>query len=151
RRSHLTPKCRRCRNALRNRRENEAMQRREFMALSAGALIAARSARSGGTVSPELGKLSLKEAADRIRAKKVSPVELTEACLARIDVYNHKTNAFITVMRDLALKQARELEKEQMAGRFRGPLHGIPIALKDNIDSAGTRTTAGSKTLEGNV
>jgi aspartyl-tRNA(Asn)/glutamyl-tRNA(Gln) amidotransferase subunit A len=71
--------------------------------------------------------------------------------LANIDRDNPKTNAWITVMRDQALAQAKELAREQAAGRFRSPLHGIPIGLKDNIDTAGTRTTAGSKTLEGNV
>ena len=123
--------------------------RREFMGAAAGMALAARSAFSQG--SSDLAMLSLTEASQRIRAKKVSPVELTEACLARIKAFSPKTNAFISVMREQALKQARELEKEQMAGRFRGPLHGIPIALKDNIDAAGVRTTAGSKTLEGNV
>ena len=101
--------------------------------------------------SNDLSALTLKQASDRIRAKKVSPVELTEACLARIKTYNSKTNAWITVMRDQALAQAKVLEKEQAAGKFRSPLHGIPIGLKDNIDIAGTRTTAGSKTLAGNV
>jgi aspartyl-tRNA(Asn)/glutamyl-tRNA(Gln) amidotransferase subunit A len=122
--------------------------RREFMAAGAGAVLAARAAFAEST--PELAMLSLKEASDRIHSKKVSPVELTEACLARIKTFNPKTNAFISVMREMALKQAKELEKEQMAGKFRGPLHGIPIALKDNIDAFGVRTTAGSKTLEGN-
>jgi aspartyl-tRNA(Asn)/glutamyl-tRNA(Gln) amidotransferase subunit A len=102
-------------------------------------------------VDNDLSGLTLKEASERIRAKTVSPVELTEACLARIKTNNPKTNAWITVMRDLALAQAKMLEKEQAAGKFRGPLHGIPIGLKDNIDTAGTRTTAGSKTLAGNV
>ena len=102
------------------------------------------------TSSADLAMLSLKEASERIHTRKVSPVELTEACLARIKTFGPKTNAFISVMRDQALKQAKALEQEQMAGRFRGPLHGIPIALKDNIDAAGVRTTAGSKTLEGN-
>src|ERR1700729_351853 len=101
--------------------------------------------------SNELAALSLKEASDRVRSKKVSPVELTEACLERIKTYNPKIDAWITVMREGALAQAKVLEKEQAAGHFRGPLHGIPIGLKDNIDSAGTRTTAGSKTLAGNV
>src|ERR1700729_1107953 len=101
--------------------------------------------------SNELAALSLKEASDRVRSKKVSPVELTEACLERIKTYNPKIDAWITVMRDSALAQAKVLEKEQAAGKLRGPLHGIPIGLKDNIDTAGTRTTAGSKTLAGNI
>ena len=96
-------------------------------------------------------ELTLKQASDAIRAKKVSPVELTEACLARMKTYNPKTNAWITMMHEQAMAQAKVLEKEQAAGKLRGPLHGIPIGLKDNIDTAGTRTTAGSKTLAGNV
>jgi aspartyl-tRNA(Asn)/glutamyl-tRNA(Gln) amidotransferase subunit A len=99
----------------------------------------------------ELCALTLKQASDQIRAAKVSPVELTEACLARIKTYNPKTDAWITVMREQALTHAKLLEKEQAEGKFRSPLHGIPIGLKDNIDIAGTRTTAGSKTLAANV
>src|SRR4029077_5284010 len=72
------------------------------------------------------------------------------ACLARIQTYNPKINAWITVMREKALAQARELEKEQAAGRFRSPLHGIPIGLKDSIDPAGVRTTAASAVYEYN-
>jgi aspartyl-tRNA(Asn)/glutamyl-tRNA(Gln) amidotransferase subunit A len=102
-------------------------------------------------MSNELVTLSLKEASDLIRKKKVSPVELTEACLDRIKTFNPLLDAWITVMREQALACAKVLEKEQAAGKFRSPLHGIPIGLKDNIDIAGTRTTAGSKTLAGNV
>ncbi len=122
------------------------VNRRDFLIASAGAIAVARAADS-----TDLSELTLKQASDRIRAKKVSPVELTEACLARIKTYNPKIDAWITVMREQALTQARVLEKEQAAGKFRSPLHGIPIGLKDNIDIAGTRTTAGSKTLAGNV
>ena len=64
---------------------------------------------------------------------------------------NPKLNAFITVLRDQALAQARDLDAEQRAGRFRSPLHGIPIALKDNIDTAGTRTTAASAVFDDRV
>jgi aspartyl-tRNA(Asn)/glutamyl-tRNA(Gln) amidotransferase subunit A len=103
------------------------------------------------TPGSDLSALTLKQASVLIRAKKVSPVELTEACLATIKTYNPKTNAWITVMHEQALAQAKVLEKEQMAGHWRSPLHGIPIGLKDNIDTANVRTTAGSKTLEGNV
>ena len=101
-------------------------------------------------MSNDLAALSLKEASNLIRARKVSPTELTEACLERIKTFNPKLDAWITVMREPALAQAKVLEKEQMAGKFRSALHGIPIGLKDNIDVAGTRTTAGSKTLAAN-
>ena len=70
-------------------------------------------------------------------AEQVTSVDLTRACLARIDVYQPKLNAFITVMREQALARARTLDEERRAGKLRGPLHGIPIAIKDNIDTAG--------------
>jgi aspartyl-tRNA(Asn)/glutamyl-tRNA(Gln) amidotransferase subunit A len=98
----------------------------------------------------DLAGLSLKEASGLVHSKKVSPVELTTACLDRISTFNPKIDAWITVMREQSLAQAKVLEKEQAAGKFRSPLHGIPIGLKDNIDIAGVRTTAGSKTLAAN-
>ena len=79
-----------------------------------------------------------------IRKKKVSPVELTKACLARIDQANPSLNAFITITRESALQQAGVAESEVMRGNWRGPLHGVPIALKDLFDTAGVRTTAAS-------
>jgi aspartyl-tRNA(Asn)/glutamyl-tRNA(Gln) amidotransferase subunit A len=92
----------------------------------------------------DLASLTLKDAADRIRAKSVMPSSLVEACLRRIEIYNPKLNAFVTIMREQAMAQARQLEAEQKRGTLRGPLHGIPIALKDNIDTAGVRTSAAS-------
>ena len=124
-----------------------ANTRREFLAMT----IAAAAAALRGDTRDELTALTLKQASDAIHARKISPVELTAACLARIDAYNSKIDAWITVMREQAMERARMLEAEQAAGRFRGPLHGIPIGLKDNIDYAGVRTTAGSRTLSGNV
>src|SRR5579864_1371942 len=94
---------------------------------------------------------SLRQASENLRAKKISAVELTQACLERIQTFNPKINAWITVMREQALAQAKALDQEQASGHWRGPLHGIPIGLKDNIDAAGVRTTAGSKTLAGNI
>jgi aspartyl-tRNA(Asn)/glutamyl-tRNA(Gln) amidotransferase subunit A len=88
--------------------------------------------------------LSLSEASRLIRDKKISPVELTQACLKRIERLNPKLNAFITVTADSALAQAREAEAEVQRGHWRGPLHGVPIALKDLFDTAGVRTTAAS-------
>jgi aspartyl-tRNA(Asn)/glutamyl-tRNA(Gln) amidotransferase subunit A len=98
-----------------------------------------------------LAGLSLAEASARIRSQRVTATQLAEACLARIATYNPKLNCFITVMREQALAQARELDAEQRAGRLRGPLHGIPIGLKDNIDTAGVRTTAASAVFDDRV
>ena len=88
--------------------------------------------------------LTLAEAAAQIRTRKLSPLELTRACLARIERLNPALNAFITITADSALEQARQAEAEIMSGRWRGPLHGIPIGLKDLLDTAGVRTTAAS-------
>lgn len=68
-------------------------------------------------------------------------MELTNACLARIEELNPRLNAFITVTNDSALAQARAAEHEIQHGRWRGPLHGIPIALKDLFDTSGVKTT----------
>src|ERR1700716_1092480 len=98
---------------------------------------------SGGA-SDDLTRTSIREVADLVRKKKVSPVELTTACLARIDRINPALNAFITITAESALEQAREAEVEVQRGKWRGPLHGVPIALKDLFDTAGVRTTAAS-------
>lgn len=87
---------------------------------------------------------SIAKAGELLRQKKISPVELTEDCLKKIAELNPHLNAFITVTTDEALAQSRQAEEEIHRGRLRGPLHGIPIGLKDIIDTAGTRTTAAS-------
>jgi aspartyl-tRNA(Asn)/glutamyl-tRNA(Gln) amidotransferase subunit A len=87
---------------------------------------------------------SISAIAERIRQKSVSPVELTKECLARIEQSNPQLNAFITVTADSALEQAWQAETEIGHGHWRGPLHGIPLGLKDVIDTAGVRTTAAS-------
>jgi aspartyl-tRNA(Asn)/glutamyl-tRNA(Gln) amidotransferase subunit A len=142
------------------------MTRREFTlsvlgtAASAGRVVSAarratqapasQSTRPAST-GEALAGLTLAEASARIRAGTVTATDLVNACLARIEIYNPKINAFITVTRDAALAQARMLDAEQRAGRLRGPLHGIPIALKDNIDTAGQRTTAASAVFDDRV
>jgi aspartyl-tRNA(Asn)/glutamyl-tRNA(Gln) amidotransferase subunit A len=95
--------------------------------------------------------LTLTEACRRLRAREVTSTELVQAYLDRIKIYNPKLNCFITVMHDKALEQADQLDKEAKAGKFRGPLHGVPIVLKDNIDTAGTRTTAASQVFDDRV
>src|SRR6266516_3060314 len=87
---------------------------------------------------------TIQQLSQEIRKKSISPVEVTRDCLARIEKLNPKLNAFITVLADTALDQARHAEQEIHSGNYRGPLHGIPIGLKDLIDTAGTRTTAAS-------
>ncbi len=87
---------------------------------------------------------TIQQLSRQIRDRAISPVELTRDCLARIENLNPKLNAFITVLADSALDQARRAEREIHSGNYRGPLHGIPIGLKDLIDTAGTRTTAAS-------
>src|SRR5437667_1814124 len=140
------------------------LSRREFSIAVLGAAAAAtravqaapfQSARA--SAAPAIGgndalaRLTLADAAARLQSGAVTSVDLVNACLARIDVYNPKVNAFITVMREAALAQARMLDAERRAGRIRGPLHGIPIALKDNIDTAGVRTTAASAVFDDRV
>ena len=95
----------------------------------------------------ETVQLTLEDAAALVRDRRVSPSELTEACLARIEAVEPQLNAFVTVTRDLARAQAREATAEIKSGRYRGPLHGIPVAVKDLFATQGIRTTAGSRIL----
>ena len=87
---------------------------------------------------------SIVEISELLRTRELSPVELTKQCLERIEKLNPTLNAFITVTSQSALEQACTAEKEMLQGHWRGPLHGIPLALKDLIDTAGVRTTAAS-------
>ena len=86
---------------------------------------------------------SIVELVPLLRSGAVSPVELTQSCLGRIDA-RPELNVFITVMRERALADAQRAEEEIAAGRYRGPLHGVPISIKDLVDIAGTPTTAAS-------
>lgn len=90
---------------------------------------------------------TITEVAPLLRARKLSPVELTRATLARIERLDKKLNSYITVMREEALAGAAAAEKEIAAGKYRGPLHGVPISIKDMFATRGVRTTAGSKVL----
>jgi aspartyl-tRNA(Asn)/glutamyl-tRNA(Gln) amidotransferase subunit A len=124
--------------------------RRTFLAAAIGAAV-------GLAAQPILGQsqdvtaLTLKKASELLKSKTVSAVELTQACLRRIDTHNPTLNAFITVTADEAVSAARAMDAEQRRGRWRGPLHGIPIAVKDNIDTAGIRTTAASELFKDRV
>jgi aspartyl-tRNA(Asn)/glutamyl-tRNA(Gln) amidotransferase subunit A len=119
------------------------MDRRTFLTIG-GAAVASLAVDPAHAQPSDLSGLSLRRAGDLLRSKAASPVDLTQACLRRIERYNPSLNAFITISGEQALAEARTIEAEQRRGRWRGPLHGIPIALKDNIDTAGVRTTGAS-------
>src|SRR5687767_2419104 len=95
--------------------------------------------------------LGVAEAGQRFRSRELSPVELTCALLARIERLDSRCHAFIRVLPDSALAEAQQAGMELLAGRIRGPLHGIPYALKDLFDVAGVPTTCSSKILRDNV
>ena len=87
---------------------------------------------------------TISELAQGLRQREISSVEITQECLRRIDRLNPSLNALITVTAESALAEARRAEAEILGGEWRGPLHGVPVALKDLIDTAGVRTTAAS-------
>ncbi len=124
------------------------MTRRGFGVLVGGAVVAEGLVRAWPALGEATGEgltgKSVTELSEMIHNRSVTPTQLVQALLDRIGVLNPKVNAYVTVMGRQALEQAAQLDAEQKAGKFRGPLHGIPLALKDNIDTAGTRTTAAS-------
>jgi aspartyl-tRNA(Asn)/glutamyl-tRNA(Gln) amidotransferase subunit A len=99
----------------------------------------------------ELHRLTVAEMARLIERRQLSPVELAEAQLARIDRFDRQLNAFLLLTPEKAQEQARIAEREIMAGDYRGPLHGIPFGLKDIYCTAGIRTTSHSKICESYV
>ena len=127
--------------------------RRHFLqhaALAAGASALPAQSQGQSTDVP-LHSLSLTEAAARIRQRSLTSTALVAALFERITKLNPSLNAFITVAHESALREAAALDREAEAMRFRGPLHGVPLAVKDNIDTAGTRTTSGSLVFDDRV
>jgi aspartyl-tRNA(Asn)/glutamyl-tRNA(Gln) amidotransferase subunit A len=100
-------------------------------------------------MSGDLAGLTLAQAAEAVRERRVSPVELTDACLEHIQAVEPRINAFIAVTAESAREAARQAADEIAGGNYRGPLHGIPLALKDIIDVQGVPTTAASKVRAG--
>ena len=95
----------------------------------------------------EFERGTVAELAPLIKSRKLSVADVTKRFLDRIERYNPALNAFQTITAEDALKQARVLDRELRAGKWRGPLHGIPFSIKDNLATRGVKTTAGSKQL----
>jgi aspartyl-tRNA(Asn)/glutamyl-tRNA(Gln) amidotransferase subunit A len=100
------------------------------------------------TINQQLSFSTIHELSDQIRTHEVSPVEVTEQLLKRIELLNPKLNAFVTLTAELAMAEARQAEKDIMNGEYKGPLHGIPIVHKDLYYTKNIRTTASSKILK---
>lgn len=100
------------------------------------------------TLHPELSYIPIHELSERIRAREISPVEVAEQAIKRIEQVNPALNAFVTVTSELAMGQAKQAEQDIMRGGYKGPLHGIPIVHKDLYYTKGIRTTASSKILK---
>src|SRR5881392_1140883 len=94
---------------------------------------------------------TIAEAAKQIAAKQLSPVELTRACLDRLRALDDRLHAFVHLTEEQALAEAREAERAIMAGGPKGPLHGIPIGLRETFGAGGIPTTCGSKILQDNI
>ena len=99
----------------------------------------------------ELPFLTASQLSNLIETKEISPVEATEAYLDRIEEVDPKLNSYITITGEQAFESARQAEQEIAAGKHRGPLHGVPMAVKDQFNTAGVLTTGGSRILKDNV
>ena len=99
----------------------------------------------------DLDGLTVVRAARLLKTRKISALELTRACLARIERLQPTLNAFITITAEHALRQARRADREIRKGKYRGALHGIPVSVKDLYSTKGIRTTAGSLILMDHV
>jgi amidase len=133
----------------------EAVTRRTVLGLlGASALVHAAGCGNSSTSQPgtnhaePLHYVSLGEIARRIAARDVSPVDLTERMLDRIVAVDRSLKSYATVMRDEALATARGAEQEIRAGRYRGPLHGVPVAVKDLCYTKDVRTMGGTTVRE---
>ena len=127
------------------------VSRREFLQGTLGGAAALGLTMQNTSHNSDFHFLSISELSELIRTRKVSPVEVTRSILDRIENLNPKLNAYITVTGDAAIKSAHQAESEIGQKKWRGPLHGVPIALKDLFDTAGIRTTAGSAVFKDRV
>ena len=136
--------------------EGAGMNRRSFVKAATSALAAAplvsRISRSAAAASKfDPGFATASQAVRAIRTGVISARELTEHTYRRIRQHNPKVNAFVTLIEEQAMARAREADEALAAGKVWGPLHGLPIVIKDNFSTAGVRTTSGSKKFENHI
>src|SRR6201984_971073 len=131
-------------------KQEDGVSRREFViaagtaAVVSGAFAASGTPASANTSANEICRMDAVTLADKIRTKQLSPTEVTEAVLARMDKVNPVISAFCTPAPDVARAQAKAVEADIMAGRSLGPLAGVPIGIKDLVYTKGIKTTSGS-------
>src|SRR5271170_6679557 len=125
---------------------SEGVTRRNLLASAAAIAAASRAQAASDPLD-----WTLTEASQALIKKTISSEELTKLCLARIHKLDPSLNAFITLDEQAALQQARDCDKQRKAGRATSALYGVPIALKDNIDTAGLRTTAAAQVFKDRV
>lgn len=130
---------------------SDSITRRDLLVAAAAITSLARSVKIRAGVTSDPLDWTLTQASQALAAGTVSSEELTRLCLARISKLDRALNAFITLDADSALEQARDCDRQRRAGRTSSPLHGVPIALKDNIDTAGIRTTAAARVFRNRV
>ena len=130
--------------------------RRAFLQAAAGIAVTApfvnkvaRADAATRTFDPSFGTAT--EALAALRSGVISSRELTEHAFARIRKHNPKINAFVTLLEEQALAQARQADEQRARGQSAGALHGLPVLVKDSFETAGIRTTCGSKSLENHV
>jgi aspartyl-tRNA(Asn)/glutamyl-tRNA(Gln) amidotransferase subunit A len=130
--------------------QEDGVSRREFMvtagtaAIVGGAVAATGTVASAETSANEICRMDAVTLAGKIRTKQLSPTEVTEAVLARIDKVNPVIGAFCTPAPDVARAQAKAVEADIMAGKTVGPLAGVPVGIKDLVYTKGIKTTSGS-------
>ena len=136
----------------------DAIDRRRFLstgtvALSTGLLAevacdaAAATAKTSILAEPTLPFVSALEAASAIRSRRISAVELATLMFKRIEEFNPKVNAVVTLLKDVALERAKAADHAVVKGELWGPFHGVPFTVKDSLETAGVRTTAGAPFL----
>src|SRR3954447_12915088 len=130
---------------------SDSLSRRHLVCSAVSATLTASDLLTAHPSQSDITSMTLEDVSAHIRRRSLSPVEVTRACLDRIERLNPKINAFAIVTSEQAMSQARTAEKEIQTGKWRGPLHGIPVGIKDNIDVADVPTSEALSVLRDRI